>query len=308
MAYQHLHWAYQLKKLRGPAKPILVALADQADSDGTCWPGQQLLAEMTGVSTKTVERACQRLERLGLIERSRRNTANGYRTSDRFYLKVEVTPEVLDAALAEEDPTGSLTDTAPTRQSAYKAERLVDNLSGLTDTESGQREVPSLDPPEDPPVTPVAPTALAESAAPSPAPVPAAKASQPKPAKSRTAADLDEPDAADGVRFADFWLAYPRHDDRRRAENAWKAARRRATPAEIIAGAAAYAADPNREQAFTKQPATWLNADAWANDPLPPRYGTPTRESSLDRRDRQMADTFAALAAETEPTRMEITS
>jgi hypothetical protein len=32
-----------------------------------------------------------------------------------------------------------------------------------------------------------------------------------------------------------------------------------------------YRDDPNREDAFTKNPSTWLNADAWENGPLPAR-------------------------------------
>lgn len=75
-------------------------------------------------------------------------------------------------------------------------------------------------------------------------------------------------------RFAEFWSVYPRKDDKRRAETAFETALKRATADAIIAGARAYAADPNREAAFTKHPATWLNADAWANGPLPPRGGS----------------------------------
>ena len=75
-------------------------------------------------------------------------------------------------------------------------------------------------------------------------------------------------------RFAEFWDVYPRKDDKRRAETAFETALKRASADSIIAGARQYAADPNREASFTKHPATWLNADAWANGPLPPRGGS----------------------------------
>lgn len=73
--------------------------------------------------------------------------------------------------------------------------------------------------------------------------------------------------------FAEFWAVYPRKDDKRNAQAAFDRALKRATADAIIAGARAYAADPNREASFTKHPATWLNADAWANGPLPARGG-----------------------------------
>lgn len=46
---------------------------------------------------------------------------------------------------------------------------------------------------------------------------------------------------------------------------------RRADVEVILGGARRYADDPNRDPAFTKQPATWLNADSWENGPLPVR-------------------------------------
>lgn len=71
--------------------------------------------------------------------------------------------------------------------------------------------------------------------------------------------------------FAEFWDVYPRRDDKRRAEMAFAKAVRRADVEVILGGARRYASDPNREAEFTKQPATWLNADAWENGPLPAR-------------------------------------
>ncbi len=74
-------------------------------------------------------------------------------------------------------------------------------------------------------------------------------------------------------RFAEFWSVYPRKHDKRTAESAFERAVKRATADAIIAGARQYAGDPNREASFTKHPATWLNADAWANGPLPAQGG-----------------------------------
>ena len=71
--------------------------------------------------------------------------------------------------------------------------------------------------------------------------------------------------------FTDFWGAYPRHDKKRDALAAWRRARKRATAAEIVAGAVRYRDDPNRDPAYTKLPTTWLNGDCWESDEIPER-------------------------------------
>lgn len=108
MSYKATAWAYDMR-LSSPMKPVLVVLADMADEAGTCFPGQQRIADMTGLGIRTVARALVKLERLGLISRYHRQDAYGHRTSDRFVLHLSVTvPE-------------SLPVTLPTRQRAYMA-------------------------------------------------------------------------------------------------------------------------------------------------------------------------------------------
>ena len=93
-------------------------------------------------------------------------------------------------------------------------------------------------------------------------------------------ANLPVPSPAD---FQVFWQVYPRKVDRRAALKAWKSAVRRAPVETIIAGAVAYRDDPNREDGYTKNPATWLNADAWDNAPLPrrPQSRYPTQSEAI---------------------------
>ncbi len=97
--------------------------------------------------------------------------------------------------------------------------------------------------------------------------------------------------------FEEFWARYPRREGKAAALKAWRTARRNATDAELLEGADRYREDPNREPAYTKHPSTWLRAGSWVDEPLPPRTTNNGRESSLDRRDRQVAQTFADLAA-----------
>lgn len=85
---------------------------------------------------------------------------------------------------------------------------------------------------------------------------------------------------ADAGDFEAFWSAYPRKTDRKAAAAAWPKATKKAPAAELVAAAIRYAADPNREDAFTLHPTTWLNRERWNDPPLPPR--TNGRESVGD--------------------------
>lgn len=74
-------------------------------------------------------------------------------------------------------------------------------------------------------------------------------------------------------RFGEFYDAYPRRQDRRAAEKAWKAAMKRgADPERVVDAARAY----NRQQVgnerrYIKLPATWLNAASYDDVIEPPR-------------------------------------
>lgn len=68
-----------------------------------------------------------------------------------------------------------------------------------------------------------------------------------------------------------FWLAYPRKGDKKKALISFRGALTITNSAVIIAGARRYANDPNRDNAFTKLPTTWLNGECWNDSPLPVR-------------------------------------
>ncbi|AHH22084.1 hypothetical protein NONO_c73280 [Nocardia nova SH22a] len=91
------------------------------------------------------------------------------------------------------------------------------------------------------------------------------------PTNDEPPAAASKPNAPQG--FDDFWNAYPRRQAKGAAIKAWAKAVKRASPREIVDGASRFAADPNRDPAFTAMPATWLNADRWDDDPLPSRPG-----------------------------------
>lgn len=81
--------------------------------------------------------------------------------------------------------------------------------------------------------------------------------------------------------FDKFWNAYPKKADKGAARRAFKAALKKTDIDTLIAAAKRYAAvaDP----AYTKNPASWLNAEAWDNDiPTPKPAFQTSRDAALD--------------------------
>ncbi|MCW2902232.1 MAG: hypothetical protein JWO67_4497 [Streptosporangiaceae bacterium] len=83
--------------------------------------------------------------------------------------------------------------------------------------------------------------------------------------------------------FPAFWAAYPRKVDKRTAEKAYRAALKRGADADrLLAAAQAYAASQRgNELRFVKHPSTWLNAEAYDNQP---EMESPRRISTGDQR------------------------
>ena len=78
--------------------------------------------------------------------------------------------------------------------------------------------------------------------------------------------------------FDSFWNHYPKKVDKGAALRAFNRAIKKQDPDSVIAGAKAYAEDPNLpEKQFIKNPATWLNAESWNNGPLPKRKTTDSK-------------------------------
>jgi DNA-binding transcriptional MocR family regulator len=93
------------------------------------------------------------------------------------------------------------------------------------------------------------------------------------PVSTTHTAPSDETRSDPLLRFDEFWSVYPRKTAKGQARKAWPAAVRKATAENIIKGAIEYRDDPNREQQYTKHPATWLNGECWDDPALPARNG-----------------------------------
>ncbi len=84
--------AYALRTHGHTDKAVLAALAFHADKDGYTFVGQDTLAFECQLARETVLRAMRRLEKAGLVRRTRRNDRKGHGTSDGIVLSL---PEVV---------------------------------------------------------------------------------------------------------------------------------------------------------------------------------------------------------------------
>lgn len=88
MSIEASSWAWRLQGLTASQKLVLLALADHADQDGVCWPGQSGIAKKTGLSDRTVKRARADLEKKEIIKVERRPGRGGGSRSNRYLLKL----------------------------------------------------------------------------------------------------------------------------------------------------------------------------------------------------------------------------
>lgn len=87
MGYKLVEWAMSLDGVKGWTKAVLVVTAAKSDDKSAeCFPSQKTLASACGASLATVNRSLDQLESMGVLSRSRRSSAAGYRTSDLITL------------------------------------------------------------------------------------------------------------------------------------------------------------------------------------------------------------------------------
>lgn len=239
-------WA-QRTTFGSPTRKVLMLLvADYADEDWSCYPGQATLAERTELGERTVRRLLAELEEEGWLRRERRQRPDGYRTSDRIF--------ILRDGPSEQPATVAAPDLPANEAAPYRPPDAA-----LPASVAAQEE-PSVEPPVEPPVLFRAPATI-------------------PPPRQGHGPGWD-------LTFTAFWDVYPRKAGKAAARRAWDKALRRVhgNADVIVAGAMRYRDDPNREPEYTAHATTWLNQDRWEDEPLPARSSSMNRTERALRR------------------------
>lgn len=86
-------WAWSLEEVMGSEALVLLALADQANDEGFCWPSQEKLAPKARQSVSTLRRSLRSLEKMGLLTTITRSSTRG-RRSNLYLLHIGARPDL----------------------------------------------------------------------------------------------------------------------------------------------------------------------------------------------------------------------
>lgn len=93
MSVRATNWAWSLEEVMGSEALVLLALADQANDEGFCWPSQQKLAPKARQSVSTLRRSLRSLEKMGLLTTITRSSTRG-RRSNVYLLHIGARPDL----------------------------------------------------------------------------------------------------------------------------------------------------------------------------------------------------------------------
>ena len=126
MGFRDVEWAYGLEGLAMREKVVLAAVCHRTlDKTHQTFVSQQTIAAMLGSSLAYVSRSLGALEDLGLITRTRRNGAGGYRTSDLITANVDSHAAVGLQGQEPSRPTAKKADSADLPDSQSSPTRLT---------------------------------------------------------------------------------------------------------------------------------------------------------------------------------------
>jgi DNA-binding MarR family transcriptional regulator len=86
MSSKAMAWAWNVDGIKSSEKLVLLRLADHANDQGLCWPGKDSLADVCGMTRRTVDAAILKLEQSKLISITRRSTDAGRNRSNVYQL------------------------------------------------------------------------------------------------------------------------------------------------------------------------------------------------------------------------------
>ncbi|SEJ57465.1 Helix-turn-helix domain-containing protein [Pseudomonas linyingensis] len=139
MSFAALDWAWKVRTGNAGRKAVLMALAQFADEDGVCYPGQETLATHTELSARSVRDHLAQLEADGLLVRTERRWADSKkRRTDLYQLQIGHFPEPktnrkkspVGGNGQPEDSSGGSAPAAPCAPAGVDACATEDSSSG----------------------------------------------------------------------------------------------------------------------------------------------------------------------------------
>lgn len=140
MSVEAISWALSFAAENVSEKAVTLVLANYADGDGKCFPGQQNIAQQAACSDRTVRRVLESLEARGIISREQRRRKDGSRTSDIIVLLAFQQQANMAGRQAtnrttcpnQPDNLSGLTTFEPSEDTSAAAARAKSDLDGMT--------------------------------------------------------------------------------------------------------------------------------------------------------------------------------
>jgi predicted transcriptional regulator len=107
MSVKIMSSVFEQSRTEGNARLILLALADCASEDGSCWPSIKKLCNRANISEPTAKKYLRAFVNIGLIDVDVREDHNGRQTSNIYKINLEVlgndeiTEEILQRSMPE---------------------------------------------------------------------------------------------------------------------------------------------------------------------------------------------------------------
>jgi len=111
-------WVWENTKAEGAELLVLLALAEHAGDDGSCYPSMKRIAERARLSLRGAQTAMRALEAKGAIRTSRNTGPHGCNRYTVVMSPAEAAPRLPDAAPRPPDAAPRLPDSAPRANSA----------------------------------------------------------------------------------------------------------------------------------------------------------------------------------------------
>lgn len=267
------HWLLE-HGISGNAIKLYLILRRYGNEERPSWPKRTTLAKVMVASPSTVDRARDELVEVGALCYINRKSDDGDWTSNLYHVHWEQITGCGYLTRGGRAPqVGDLSSPVTIRppQTVDGAPPVVDGPPPVMNkVRPNESDLANLDLMNDSSANDEPPNSVRESVVP----------------LSSVTSLID-----DG--FTEFWQTYPRRTGKGAAKKAWERALKRASAQTIIVAALRFSHDPNREDAFTPHPATWLNEDRWEDDPLPQRI-TGTRAEARTQQTRNLLTWAAA--------------
>jgi hypothetical protein len=145
MSIGALNWAFS-QSVMGPAKAVLIVLADHVDQDGWCWPTVARLGFRSGFAERAVRMALRQLERDGLIHTevgAGRGRVSRYKVLHNLDAQPEMPPRRPNGAeKVQEMPLSVATKGAPDAPISNTVKGAPNELKGACETVKGAPDAP----------------------------------------------------------------------------------------------------------------------------------------------------------------------